>query len=168
VSIKPGRATVLGCNVARLRKAKNWTPAELAMRAGISPGYLGWIERGLRDGSTAVQEQIARALGATAGELHAVYDPRAAPQVPRGAVAPARRKPAARVPRAPAAAQAAAIAPPASDARADFYAKVDGLKRAAARASRQPGADPAAVYAGLASRVNELTATVQAGCAPRG
>jgi transcriptional regulator with XRE-family HTH domain len=58
-----------GSEVRRRRLAARWTIEQLAARAGISPNYLGAIERGIRDPSVSVIQAIAGGLGITVAEL---------------------------------------------------------------------------------------------------
>lgn len=54
--------------VAELRKQRGWSQPELARRAGISKGIVGWIEQG-RVGNTGKLPQIARAFNLTVDQL---------------------------------------------------------------------------------------------------
>lgn len=53
----------IGQRIKRLRTAKGLTVQELAKRAGISPGYLSEVERGLSAVSVDKLTQIAEGLG---------------------------------------------------------------------------------------------------------
>lgn len=55
--------------VTSFRLHKGWTLRELASRAGLSPGYLSQIERGIKPGSVRVLSRIARELGTTIDAL---------------------------------------------------------------------------------------------------
>jgi transcriptional regulator with XRE-family HTH domain len=59
----------LGRNVRRLRKEKGWSQEEFADRAGIHRTYVSDIERGARNPTVAIIEQLAKPLGVTAGRL---------------------------------------------------------------------------------------------------
>lgn len=56
-----------GVNIKRLRKARGWSQAELALRARLSS--VKAIENGHRFGHHRSLEQIARALGVTVADL---------------------------------------------------------------------------------------------------
>lgn len=58
-----------GSPVTAFRTHKGWTLRELARRAGLSPGYLSQIERGIKPGSVKVLSRIARELGTTIDAL---------------------------------------------------------------------------------------------------
>lgn len=59
----------LGRNVQRLRREKGWSQEELAERTGLHRTYVSGIERGIRNPTTTVLEQLARGLGCSIGEL---------------------------------------------------------------------------------------------------
>lgn len=63
--------TPFGEMVAALRAKKGWSQPELARAAGLSVGYIGGIEAGLRgrNPSRATIIKIARALGEPAYDL---------------------------------------------------------------------------------------------------
>jgi transcriptional regulator with XRE-family HTH domain len=52
----------MATNVRRARHARNLTQEELADRAGLSPRYLGLIERAAVSASVTVLGRLARAL----------------------------------------------------------------------------------------------------------
>lgn len=54
---------VLGLDIARARRARRWTQAELAERAGISDGTLRSIERGAPTATIGVVFELASLLG---------------------------------------------------------------------------------------------------------
>lgn len=58
-----------GSPVTAFRVHSGLTLRELAKRAGLSPGYLSQIERGVKPGSVAVLSRIARELGTTIDAL---------------------------------------------------------------------------------------------------
>ncbi len=60
---------VLGNNIRRLRKSKNWSQEELALEAGIHRTYIGDVERGERNVSIINVQRIAAALDVSASEL---------------------------------------------------------------------------------------------------
>jgi transcriptional regulator with XRE-family HTH domain len=66
--------TVLGRNITRLRKQKEWTQTRLAKEAGIAAAYLNQIEHGVRNGRPETQFAIGSALGVTLQELTQPHD----------------------------------------------------------------------------------------------
>lgn len=50
-------------NVKHLRTQREWTQDALAERVGVTPGYIGLIERGERYAKLEVWSAIADALG---------------------------------------------------------------------------------------------------------
>lgn len=58
-----------GAEVRRRRKAKKLTLEKLAGKSGLSPNYLGGVERGDRDPSLSTVFALAKGLGVSAGEL---------------------------------------------------------------------------------------------------
>ena len=60
---------IIGMRVRELRKAKNWTQAKLAEKAGIEPSNLSHIERAATKLSLPTLINIANALGATLDEI---------------------------------------------------------------------------------------------------
>jgi len=58
-----------GQNVARLRVAKGMSQDQLAERADLDRTYVSGIERGLRNPGIKAVLRIARALGASPGDL---------------------------------------------------------------------------------------------------
>ena len=60
---------IVGANIGRLRRARGLTQEQLAFRAKIDLTYMGGIERGQRNPSLLVVEQISRALGIELPEL---------------------------------------------------------------------------------------------------
>ena len=59
----------LGCSIARLRKIRGWTQAELAEKAGLSAGYIAAIEEGRSRPSLKALAVIVKALGTSLDEL---------------------------------------------------------------------------------------------------
>ena len=60
---------LLGIHVREARRTKGWSQEELAARCRRHFTYIGRIERGQQNVSLVVLNEIARALGATTGEL---------------------------------------------------------------------------------------------------
>lgn len=58
-----------GKRVVELRKQLNLTQVQLAINAGLNPTYMGEIERGEKNVSLQVIEQIATGLNITIKEL---------------------------------------------------------------------------------------------------
>ncbi len=59
----------LGARVRELRKGRGWTQEELAEAAGRHWTYIGGIERGERNVTVQVAQDIAHALGVNLEEL---------------------------------------------------------------------------------------------------
>lgn len=59
----------LGTNLRRLREAKGLSQEAFAFEAGIHRTYVSDIERGARNPTITVVENLAIALGVTASEL---------------------------------------------------------------------------------------------------
>ena len=59
----------LGSNLRRLRQGKGLSQEAFAFEAGIHRTYISDIERGARNPTITVVENIAVALGVTASEL---------------------------------------------------------------------------------------------------
>jgi transcriptional regulator with XRE-family HTH domain len=59
----------LGTNLRRLREAKGLSQEAFAFEAGIHRTYVSDIERGARNPTITVVENLAAALGVTASEL---------------------------------------------------------------------------------------------------
>lgn len=60
---------VMAVNLRRIRHDKQMTQEDLADRAGLSPRYIGSIERARVSASVTVLGQIAAALGVDAADL---------------------------------------------------------------------------------------------------
>lgn len=60
--MRKGYLKALGQRVKKARKQKGLLQVDLAVRAGISPGYVGSIEQGLRYPSLKVLSKIAGIL----------------------------------------------------------------------------------------------------------
>jgi transcriptional regulator with XRE-family HTH domain len=58
-----------GARVRELRRGRGWTQAELAQKTGRQRTYIGDVERGERNITLLVIEDIARALGVPARDL---------------------------------------------------------------------------------------------------
>jgi len=61
--------SIIGKEVRRLRKNNNLTQDVLSDKAGLSPAYIGQIERGERIPSFSSLSRIANAMDMTAGEV---------------------------------------------------------------------------------------------------
>jgi transcriptional regulator with XRE-family HTH domain len=59
----------LGRNLRRLRREKGWSQEAFAEEAGIHRTYVSDIERGARNPTIAVLEQLAKPLGVPPGRL---------------------------------------------------------------------------------------------------
>jgi transcriptional regulator with XRE-family HTH domain len=83
---------IVGANVAVLRHAAGLTQAQLAQAAGMKQPRIAELERGDANPTLETLVRVARALGATVGELHR---DRAAPESasPSGAALAAVREP---------------------------------------------------------------------------
>ena len=57
-----GKLKVLGQRIKKIRKDKELLQVDLAVRVGVSTGYIGSIEQGLRYPSLKVLQKIARTL----------------------------------------------------------------------------------------------------------
>lgn len=70
-TVPPVDATLshLGLSVSHHRRQRGWSQRRLAVRAGISPGYLYRIERGTASPSLKVIIRIASALDTHASSL---------------------------------------------------------------------------------------------------
>lgn len=61
--------TRLGRNLKLLRQQAGWSQEELAAKAGLHRTYISGIERGVRNPTLVIVEQIANALNVTAADL---------------------------------------------------------------------------------------------------
>jgi transcriptional regulator with XRE-family HTH domain len=59
----------LGRNVRRLRQERGWSQEAFADEAGIHRTYVSDIERGARNPTIVVLEQLARPFGVSPGRL---------------------------------------------------------------------------------------------------
>ncbi|HSY24928.1 MAG TPA: helix-turn-helix transcriptional regulator [Polyangiaceae bacterium] len=62
---------LLGGRLRERREAIGWSQAQLAEAVGVSPNYIGVIERGEKLPTLEVVESASRALGVTVGALFA-------------------------------------------------------------------------------------------------
>lgn len=53
---------IFGNNVRAYREAKNWSQDKLSEESGLHRTYISGIERGTRNPTIAIAEQIAKAL----------------------------------------------------------------------------------------------------------
>ena len=63
------RIQALGREIRRRRQALGWTLDALGEATGLTPNYIGAIERGHRDPSLSSMIRLSSGLGSTAGEL---------------------------------------------------------------------------------------------------
>jgi transcriptional regulator with XRE-family HTH domain len=59
----------VGLNVQRLRKEKGWSQEDLAFESGLHRTYISGIERGVRNPTVLILDQIAGALAVKANRL---------------------------------------------------------------------------------------------------
>lgn len=59
----------IGLNLKRLRQAQGWSQEELADRSGYHRTYISGIERGVRNPTATVLDQLAKTLEASPAEL---------------------------------------------------------------------------------------------------
>jgi transcriptional regulator with XRE-family HTH domain len=59
----------LGLNVKKLRKRKGWSQEDLALESDLHRTYISGIERGARNPTVLVVDQLARTLGVRPGRL---------------------------------------------------------------------------------------------------
>jgi len=52
----------VGKNIRAIRKLKGFSQGELALRAGFTPSYWGYLERGQKNPSVELVEKVAAAL----------------------------------------------------------------------------------------------------------
>jgi transcriptional regulator with XRE-family HTH domain len=71
--MKSKLAKTLGKNMRELRLKKGWSQEELAAQAGLSPNFIGYVERGERGVRIGNIEQIARALAIHPKDLFKGY-----------------------------------------------------------------------------------------------
>jgi transcriptional regulator with XRE-family HTH domain len=66
----------VGLNVRMLRKERSLSQEQLAFEAGLHRTYISQVERGVRNPTVTVLEQIAVALNVPAGRLLGAPTPR--------------------------------------------------------------------------------------------
>ncbi len=59
----------VGANVQRIRLERAWSQEELAFRSGLHRTYVSGVERGTRNPTVVVLQQLAEALEVPAGQL---------------------------------------------------------------------------------------------------
>lgn len=59
----------LGLNVREIRDKRGWSQEELAFESGLHRTYISGIERGARNPTVLVLEQLASALGVAPARL---------------------------------------------------------------------------------------------------
>jgi transcriptional regulator with XRE-family HTH domain len=60
---------IIGQNIRRLRRAKQWSQERLSDKSGVDQGYIGRLERGQMNVSVDTLIMLARALGARLSEI---------------------------------------------------------------------------------------------------
>lgn len=63
-----------GSKVRQAREQRGWTVVQLAQRAGVDPGNLSRLERGLQGASDIMRIRLAAALEAKVADLFAYPD----------------------------------------------------------------------------------------------
>lgn len=61
--------SVFGINVRRFRDARGWSQDQLSEMSGLHRTYISGIERGVRNPSIKIANEIAVALGIKVGQL---------------------------------------------------------------------------------------------------
>ncbi len=59
----------VGLNVKKFRRDRGWSQEELAFESGLHRTYISGIERGARNPTLLVIDQVAAALGVTPARL---------------------------------------------------------------------------------------------------
>jgi transcriptional regulator with XRE-family HTH domain len=59
----------LGRNVNKLRKERGWSQESLAFESGLHRTYISGIERGVRNPTVVIIDQLAKALQVRASKL---------------------------------------------------------------------------------------------------
>ncbi len=59
----------VGLNVQRMRRELGWSQEDLAHESGLHRTYISGVERGVRNSTVLVLEQISVALGVSPTEL---------------------------------------------------------------------------------------------------
>ena len=73
----------IGPQIRRLRKAKNWSVAQLAVYAGMSPSAVSQIETGRRSPTATSMTKLAKALEVEVQDLFPKAQPRLLPEAPQ-------------------------------------------------------------------------------------
>lgn len=60
---------VVGRNVRRIRQERGWSQEQLAFECDIHRTYISGVERGVRNPTVVVLQQIAETLGVPAAKL---------------------------------------------------------------------------------------------------
>lgn len=60
---------MIGDRIRALRRARGWRQKDLATRAGVTPGMIGHIETGEKEGSISTLQAIAGAFAISPGLL---------------------------------------------------------------------------------------------------
>jgi len=71
-----GTQSEIGAQIRRLRKAKDWTVAQLAVYADMSPSAVSQIETGRRSPTAASMAKLAKALEVEVRDLFPLEQPR--------------------------------------------------------------------------------------------
>ena len=66
---KQAIAKQFGANVRKLRQKRGWTQEQLAQHSGLSPNYVGFVERGERNITLKNIVKISRGLGSPASKV---------------------------------------------------------------------------------------------------
>lgn len=61
--------TTLGNNVRRVRESKGWSQDKLSEESGLHRTYISGIERGVRNPTIEIVQEIALALGVSPSQL---------------------------------------------------------------------------------------------------
>jgi len=59
----------VGLNVRKLREKRGWSQEELAYKAHLHRTYISGVERGVRNPTVAVLQEIAKALNVASSQL---------------------------------------------------------------------------------------------------
>ena len=60
---------LLGANIRLVREAKGWSQDKLADESGLHRTYISGIERGVRNPTITIVQQVASALGVSVADL---------------------------------------------------------------------------------------------------
>lgn len=58
-----------GLNLRNLRKQKGWSQEKLAEKSGLHRTYISGLERGIRNPTIDILQEVANALGVTPSDL---------------------------------------------------------------------------------------------------